>query len=126
MIAWLRRLFARRHGRALGFVNVYVSGAHRPWDEQQIRSAGPRLGYSVLKTMTVAGRGADPISALVALVRATSVDAVLVPTIAHLDQLECDAVNQLLPWADIIPLDDPAQTIQRRLAWPVKIELEGR
>ncbi|MFD0365851.1 hypothetical protein ACFQZZ_30810 [Nocardia sp. GCM10030253] len=74
----------RARPTAIGYLRRDVSGFSQSWDEIQIRSVAKRLGYDLAKTV-VFGRETDsPESRLLNVIRTIDVDAVIVPSAAHL------------------------------------------
>ncbi|MGV9408688.1 hypothetical protein ACWDOP_02140 [Nocardia sp. NPDC003693] len=73
----------RREPTALGYVNDDVTAAVG-WDEAQCRRLARRLGYQLIWVPGYCVLG------LVETVRGADVDAVIVPSSAHLDELTLD------------------------------------
>lgn len=75
----------RQKPTALGYLRSDISGVAQVWDETQIRSLAKRLGYELCKTV-VFGKDTDhPASRLLNVVRRLDVDAVIAPSLDHLD-----------------------------------------
>lgn len=113
----------RRRVPALGYLVAEVSGSRLRWDDQLIRSTGERLGYSVMKTMVTSHGAADPadqlvdpIDELVALIRRTGAEAIVVPSFRHF--FGAVVPDRLVRAADVIPADNPSAVRSR---WEVPV-----
>lgn len=96
---------------AVGLLRADLSGASAEFDRAQITSRAARLGYTLIApvlqyTETTAHRTEH----LLALIYTHRVEAIIVPTLAHLDE---GAFELVLPTADIITTQ-PYETYARR------------
>ncbi|MEU3014964.1 hypothetical protein [Nocardia asteroides] len=69
---------------ALGYLRSDLSGAAQNWDEIRIRSLAKRYGYDLAKTIVFTARTADPLTALITIIRRVGAEAVFVPQRRHL------------------------------------------
>lgn len=70
---------------ALGYLRTDVSRQRQQWDEAQIRSLAGRLGYNLSKTIAFSHRTDDRMRQLADAATAARADAVIVPSVDHLD-----------------------------------------
>ncbi|MBL1077575.1 hypothetical protein JK358_24520 [Nocardia sp. 2] len=69
---------------AVGFLRSDISGCQQSWEENHIRSTAAKFGYDLRKTI-VFGAGTDrPVHRLRVSITRLKVDAVIVPSLAHL------------------------------------------
>lgn len=88
---------------ALGYLRSDYSGAAQSWDEIRMRSLAKRYGYDLAKTIVFTARTADPITALVTIVRRIGAEAVFVP---HQRHLGAEIPHILVGNCDVITVDD--------------------
>ncbi|QIS04435.1 hypothetical protein F5X71_20760 [Nocardia brasiliensis] len=93
---------------ALGYLRRDVSGVQQTWDALQIRSLAERLGYELLTTVEYDASTEDRVERLLTLVRAYDLEALITPTLDHLDGTAEPLVNS----CDIITAR-PEQTYAR-------------
>lgn len=71
---------------AIGYVRSDISGLNQRSDEEQLRGLAKSRGYNLRKTIVFGSRTDDPERRLaVVLSRMHTVEAVLVPSVAHFD-----------------------------------------
>lgn len=70
---------------ALGYLRRDISGAQQSWDESQIRSLAKRLGYALAKTIIFDADTEYRIDRLETAVQINQAEAVITPTLDHLD-----------------------------------------
>ncbi|AFU03082.1 hypothetical protein [Nocardia brasiliensis] len=70
---------------ALGYLRRDVSGAQRAWDTTQIRNLAKRLGYHLLTTVEYDAATEDPVGQLISMVQAHGLEALITPTLDHLE-----------------------------------------
>ena len=70
---------------AIGYLRREISGVRQPWDEDQMRSLAKRLGYNMRKIVTFTDRVYDAEGRLRNVAVQLGVDAVFVPSVAHLN-----------------------------------------
>ncbi|GAA5079179.1 hypothetical protein GCM10023319_18550 [Nocardia iowensis] len=83
---------------ALGYLRQDISGAHRAWDETQIRSLAKRLGYDLVDTVVLGSDTDHRILHLLNVVRTSGAEAVIAPCLDHLD----GTVDPLVETCDVI------------------------
>ncbi|WP_194835568.1 hypothetical protein [Nocardia sp. XZ_19_369] len=70
---------------AIGYVRHDISGAQQTWDETQIRSLAKRLGYELIENVVFGADTADRLGQLGDIVRRHDAEALITPTLEHLD-----------------------------------------
>lgn len=70
---------------ALGYVRSDISGPQQAWDETQIRSLAKRLGYDLATTIRFDADTDYRIDQLETAVKINDAEAVITPTLDHLD-----------------------------------------
>ncbi|WP_433655308.1 hypothetical protein ACQPW1_31005 [Nocardia sp. CA-128927] len=70
---------------ALGYLRRDISGPQQAWDETQIRSLAKRLGYDLVKTILFDADTDNRIDQLETAVQINKAEAVITPTLDHLD-----------------------------------------
>lgn len=109
--------------KALGYLRKDKSGVHQQWDEARIRALAQRFGYALCKTIVFGEFTEDPIGELVSAVRRAEVEAVIVPSLEHLDGI---APQSLVAVADVI-IVSPQHTYARWSTGQLPAEIdEGR
>ncbi|WP_446224996.1 hypothetical protein ACTWPB_07720 [Nocardia sp. IBHARD005] len=96
---------------AIGYLRSDISGVSKAWDQIQIRTTAERLGYEPIKTIEFSEFTADPVGQLLGAIARDKVDAVVVPSIAHLGG---EIPEALMSAADVITVS-PEATYARRL-----------
>ncbi len=94
---------------AIGYLRADISGGQQQWDEAQLRSLAGRLGYTYAKTVVFSAATVEPVDQLIDLARRLDLDAIVVPTRAHLDGEIPDALVRV---ADVITVT-PREVVAR-------------
>ncbi|WP_405164915.1 hypothetical protein OG203_07325 [Nocardia sp. NBC_01499] len=103
---------------ALGYLRRDISGRQQSWDESQIRSLAKRLGYDLARTILFDADTDNRIDQLQTAVLVSEAEAVITPTLDHLD----GTADPLVKTCDVITVR-PENTYARWAFPPAQVDV---